>query len=771
MKRLLTIAMLISGLIFGVMGKDREKMRVLPGAPDSGVSMKFSEESQLSSPNYIGKIMRSTSKDLLSASSTKRGMKRSSGEGTANTVKVTFRFPALGEDTDWTMPLGVVKVYNGEGYYEEIDISPYDEEGNPITITEWECELPVGTVDVLSIFALRNVEQLWQTDPEVIYIAENIKIEESLVIDLRPEESTICLGMYPSIPNGEKVRLRKVDFAEDWSWEIIEEGNVTDDILDKFIFYKGQNVEYIYTNVGGTEVVPGAHGKHNPYGKMNFYVNQVSDNYTFRVIHTMPAWPDETEGIYVAVTETKGSKAGVYINSDYTLDHQTILHTPAYEKYPPTVIWDEPVYPYEVTIWPYGSPFGDVIRSKVKDVWKVWNSGPSNPVDSSNDRYYSIRRKLSDIQIVDEYENPVVYSIDGTNLYPFGVGGYTYCQFGIGYLNLLETGYQPDAVIPGNPEFLSLLENTEVVAGGTAPLLTSYIYSGFDWIASQTVNYIDGYFRGRLGESINSDMPLSMVTMKVDDKNVASGLASVQNWMIEHQDVKGKYEIAISTDNFEIEGIKGGNSANVTFDTSKADKLPPTVTFMQTRRNGKILTQNFDTAKDAEVFLTAADLTICYSEQDEDGWQYSYCNFSTPAKVSAMVKPTGVVSDAYNEIELKEEPDKFLSPGFGAFYRGSLASVNQTSPTGWFDLTLTVEDEAGNRQVQTLSPAFKIESLTADVSTPMVQDREVYVQDGRIVMPEGSRVYTIDGRQVSAEAAVKGMYIVVTPRQGYRVVL
>ncbi len=50
-------------------------------------------------------------------------------------------------------------------------------------------------------------------------------------------------------------------------------------------------------------------------------------------------------------------------------------------------------------------------------------------------------------------------------------------------------------------------------------------------------------------------------------------------------------------------------------------------------------------------------------------------------------------------------------PGWGYFYRGSLAGVTGQAEKGWFDLKIRLVDEAGNWQEQVVSPAFRIDDL------------------------------------------------------------
>lgn len=769
MKRWLTIAVCFLGFALGsVANVHEDRLAKLADLTKSNIRTTVTSETRPSLEKGSVRNSKQSGRDYLTGTPVRRS-KQSMRAPEGEKVHVTFRFPAIGEETEWMMPWLTIKVYNGEDYYEEVEVKPYDEEGNPVDTSEWICELPAGTFDIASIFCRRNFDRFSWQDPFVYYIVEDADLKEGAVIELHPEESTICLQMYPTIPNGDKVRLPQYSFDENWNMETFDEGNISDDSMCKEIYYKGEQIELLLTN-SGVEIMPGPQGDQDPYANMNFYVNRVSDKYTFRVIHIMSAWPDESKGFYIAVTEAEGAKEGVYTNAGYSLNDQAILPTPAHEKYPLTETENQPIYPYGISVRPYGATIAYGIQSSTPNIWKIWNSKPESPI-FHDETFYSMNRSFEEAEIPHpDYGYSTISTIYSTDIFPLAEEGSTYCQFGPGnYMKLLPDGHVPDVLMPGNEPFMSFVDDTRISAGGSTPLLTSYIYSTYDFDTSRMVGYIDGLYSGRVGEIIGSDFDLAGGYLKVDGKEVASNIESAQDWMIENPDYKGKYEVEISTDNFEIEGMKGGNRATVSFDTASEDGIPPTVTFLQTRKGGNIVTQIFDTPRDGEICLSAADLTICYSTPDEDGWQYAYCEMSTPAKVTATVTPTGSTTEEYEEIVLTEEPDKFYTPGFGAFYRGSLESVNLTSQSGWFDLTIMVEDAAGNRQVQTLSPAFKIESLASSVRT--IGEEKIRVVGNDILVDGPAKIYNLAGQAVKGQDLAAGVYFVALPENTIKVIV
>ena len=68
-------------------------------------------------------------------------------------------------------------------------------------------------------------------------------------------------------------------------------------------------------------------------------------------------------------------------------------------------------------------------------------------------------------------------------------------------------------------------------------------------------------------------------------------------------------------------------------------------------------------------------------------------------------------TDEWNALEVSCN-DEWSSANFGYFYEASMGQVTEHSPNGWYDLKVTLTDEAGNLQEQTISPAFKINTLS-----------------------------------------------------------
>ena len=99
-------------------------------------------------------------------------------------------------------------------------------------------------------------------------------------------------------------------------------------------------------------------------------------------------------------------------------------------------------------------------------------------------------------------------------------------------------------------------------------------------------------------------------------------------------------------------------------------------------------------------------------------------------------------------------------PAFGAYYHASLDKVRVKSENGWYDLRVTLTDGNGNSQIQTISPAFKIERSSSldDISA---SDAGFEIVGGSIVDSCGSpaEVFSISGACILNQDLAPGIYI------------
>ena len=201
--------------------------------------------------------------------------------------------------------------------------------------------------------------------------------------------------------------------------------------------------------------------------------------------------------------------------------------------------------------------------------------------------------------------------------------------------------------------------------------------------------------------------------------------------------VKQNVEGSVMTFDIDVEGapldgeILSENKATMTCNIDKTDWVPPTAQLLWFT-DGAIVRDHFQTPENAMLHLYAADFRYTLNDTFDKDMMEAYPLES----IKVEYAPTG--SSEFTEIEVFENADMFFMPGYGYCYDGSLAGIDRGSANGWMDLRITLTDDSGNVQTQTLSPAFRVDSLAGieDVlpdSTDRIGNTELYDLQGRKV--------------------------------------
>lgn len=185
--------------------------------------------------------------------------------------------------------------------------------------------------------------------------------------------------------------------------------------------------------------------------------------------------------------------------------------------------------------------------------------------------------------------------------------------------------------------------------------------------------------------------------------------------------------------NVDVDGLEGHNFTTVHYDENNDDSMAPTLTMLWFK-DGDDITDRFNTSSDGLLEFSANDFN----------WHPASPNIDTAWALSQPMSSVEVSyspyqADTWNELAVDEVPENVCSPGYGYFYRGSLAGVTGEALKGWFDLKVKLTDAAGNWQEQIISPAFRIDDLA-------------YTSVANIGSDNAHEVarYSIDGKRVDA---------------------
>lgn len=316
-----------------------------------------------------------------------------------------------------------------------------------------------------------------------------------------------------------------------------------------------------------------------------------------------------------------------------------------------------------------------------------------------------------------------------------------------------KDGINTRLTLNGSETFSFNNENSKQRAGDNCPMIyfNSYI----------TNNIFDIYtaYWGRVGESPSQPKSHPQnVSVRYGDKSWSGNPSIESDWYdfwTNFNDglssYKGDMHMSITQQNqIIVDGIPSDAKMDATWDFSKEDPIPPVLTMIQFRDKDQVVTDRFDKGEDGILTFSAADLKR-YEEIINDGdgnylGTVSYDTFiGTPVPT---VEYAPLHSNEWSSIEVCEDKDKFFMPCYGAYFYGNLKNVNRPSASGWFDLRISLTDNAGNTQTSIISPAFKIDSLS-NIDSIKEDDKTIFISGDFAYISGGDEahfsVFSMDG--------------------------
>ena len=275
--------------------------------------------------------------------------------------------------------------------------------------------------------------------------------------------------------------------------------------------------------------------------------------------------------------------------------------------------------------------------------------------------------------------------------------------------------------------------------------------------------FIANYY-GNAGERRNPDVRTATAEVVIDGKVVLprGSTGAIYDWAEQRSQTehpKEKVSYVFYDENIIVDGIKGYNICNVTVDEGKEDRDASTLQRLMLKNRDGNPTVRFASPADGKIALAGGDFVRNQYMRDtgSEGLVSSEYYTYSPATIKVEYAPRG--SQEFTALAVEEDASKFFMPGYGAYWEGSLGTVDRQSLDGWFDLRVTLTDASGNSQVQTISPAFHIDSLSAINNAISDNNTEIRVENHCIIAPAGAEIYDICGRPASATPG-PGIYIV-----------
>ncbi|MFA5618787.1 MAG: T9SS type A sorting domain-containing protein [Weeksellaceae bacterium] len=249
-------------------------------------------------------------------------------------------------------------------------------------------------------------------------------------------------------------------------------------------------------------------------------------------------------------------------------------------------------------------------------------------------------------------------------------------------------------LLPFHPKFsFSASENPDIVIGDNVPLCVT------------STGAIQANYIGRFGEKRDIDFFATDFEIKQDGEIIYSGiyLPDFVNTFFEPE--SGDIEVIYTNNNIIIDGLEGKNITQLLYTRDQEDFMPPTVQHLQFRNADGKVTDRFAPGEEGTLRLAAGDFVFTFNMED---FTFSY-NYNEGNEVELLYSPYN--QNEWTELELTEYPEHFFMPAFGDYYEASLSSVEATGDNAWYDVKIISTDAAGNQQIQTISPAFQLNSI------------------------------------------------------------
>ncbi len=305
---------------------------------------------------------------------------------------------------------------------------------------------------------------------------------------------------------------------------------------------------------------------------------------------------------------------------------------------------------------------------------------------------------------------------------------------------------------------------TPLLLASTAPNKFFYTYKGRfgEDLSLDSFDILDSFDNEQVLEQLGGNP--SRIKIYADGNLICSSRHDLPwgvNWV---DGAENKAEIEM--DNVLIDNaIPGKNTATIVWNADKGNGFAPTFTSMQFRDKEDNITDRFEEAQDGVLEFTVGDMALKINEEES----VYYFDIEEVKSVSAEYAPHG--SEEFSPIDVQEIPELFFSPGYGYFFRGTLASVDRKAMDGWFDLRLRANDKDGAYIEQVISPAFKISSLAGVDNIKSDSEMGYEISGNNILVTTGTKIFTLDGKECTGRNLEHGLYIIAKGSRTVKILL
>ncbi len=597
-------------------------------------------------------------------------------------------------------------------------------------------QIPAGTYDVFT--------QYWSSTEGMEgwgnIVHENVVVESDTEVEFFTDELTEKTVIEPLLRDGMEALLPMGTYLDQDPWLEIDESNATIDF---------SYLSYILFREGCEPLMSGmAVADFTPVGEeTTFLSNKLSDKYHYVFQYVIE---DRNEEIQISTTDMAGAESKTvnnYIQDFVKYDVSGFSHTPLCDEY------GDPKYHASVSglLWLDDVQCGGGGKYTEKATPEVyWTQQPTEafdlktPIRVNNvqtERIFTWEDGDSDLIRAEIAGLPALHTDKGweyINQNHSECGNFSYqCP---------EEG--PIVEYPGVAAFCYFSDHINGLIANSSPVLV--LMNQVNTYPDATILFIDPQaYIGRYGEVRNCDLWTEHTVVKIDGKTAfdSNDGGYLEQWCVENSTdghEKGILEATFTNRNVLVdETIPGYNITSIKLDERNDDKCTPTPQMLIFKNTSGTITDRFDKAEDGVIEFSAGDFNWVYKD---------YSGYYTCDEADIKVECAPYGTGSFTKLDVEEIPENYYMPGFGYFYRGSLANVTEPSENGWYDLRFTLTDKAGNEMVQRISPAFRIDA-NVGVTSPSVEGMRVWTADGSIIAAgegiTGMELYAPDGKLIA----------------------
>lgn len=612
--------------------------------------------------------------------------------------------------------------------------------------------LPAGTYDFMAMFK-RKADNIRGTCGIALVVAEQTKLDKDITLEFKATDATNHISFEAYKPNGDKCKIQTVKVInEDDDVETIESANVYSMAFENRAFLKERGEIFTrYTSSGAQKVIANEFSKAwDGESDADIWTNNVSDRYVFEQSRSMA----DDDAFYAVMLRSVGSKNGIVANRPQ--DYMPLIKGEI--KRSPCAADCQFSSASNFGTWAFQAPYNRIPNVSFPSYHRstaIHNLYLCVPMDGSVDMlHYGIQFRTEDYY---DKEESQTYIITGPFMNVDSKLNQTYVyQNPNPNMDAREGGYKRNAIEPMNPALTYTPVQKKVVDGNSCPIAVGTIHQTFDEDYECDYPKFEYKYMGLNGEERQADLFFAQKSLKIDGKNFTAAEGDFSSWIdawLEGGHKGSAFEYTTTTETAMVNNTKSKAVMTLRWKQDGQDNIPPSLTNLQFRNASGDLTHSFGVSDDVKITLTAADFVQKTTENYASGMlRYWY----QPVEAECLVEYAPAGTSAFKTLQTSKLSTNII-PSFGHLYGSNISAADFAGKTGAYDIRITITDNAGNGQIQTVSPAFFIgnSSKVDDILNPDEEGTAVY--------------YDLFGRKVANPSA--GIYVKIVNGKATKVAI